>query len=222
MKTIATCVEEIIISRPFLEEALRLKIINYSALAETLQPSIEKTLEKSIKTGAIMMALRRYNPPSKLIKAPNKMNEIFQELGNITLQSNLSDYTFFNSKTLIDCHTNTLKKIRTEKQLFYTLTKGIHESNVIISKSYQHLIDTFYHEETCSSVQHNLSAISLNLPKQNTKITGLYYHFFKRLAWEGIPVYEVISTTNEFTIIVEDDYVDVAFSVIKKLKNIQF
>ncbi|MGK0430165.1 MAG: hypothetical protein ACJARX_001839, partial [Psychroserpens sp.] len=42
---------------------------------------------------------------------------------------------------------------------------------------------------------------------------------FKRLAWENITLYEVVSTTNEFTIVVEDDLVDKAFSVIKRLKN---
>ena len=69
------------------------------------------------------------------------------------------------------------------------------------------------------AVQDNLSAISINLPEENSKIAGLYYHFFKRLAWEGIILYEVVSTTNEFTILVEDNFVDKAFSAIKKLKR---
>jgi hypothetical protein len=38
------------------------------------------------------------------------------------------------------------------------------------------------------------------------------------LAWEGIIINEVISTSNEFTILVSDDEVDIAFRVIKDLK----
>ena len=68
-------------------------------------------------------------------------------------------------------------------------------------------------------MQEGLSAISINLPQDNSKIAGLYYHFFKRLAWEGIVLYEVISTTNEFTILVEDEYVDQAFAAIKRVKS---
>ena len=49
---------------------------------------------------------------------------------------------------------------------------------------------------------------------------GVYYYIFQRLAWEGIIIHEVISTTNEFTIIVSDDQIDVAFKVIKDLKNV--
>ena len=64
-----------------------------------------------------------------------------------------------------------------------------------------------------------LSAITISLPSDNSKVTGLYYQIFKRLAWEGIALYEVVSTTNEFTILVEDEVVDKAFSVMKRLKN---
>jgi hypothetical protein len=38
------------------------------------------------------------------------------------------------------------------------------------------------------------------------------------LAWEGIIINEVISTSNEFTILVGEDQVDIAFKVIKDLK----
>jgi hypothetical protein len=42
------------------------------------------------------------------------------------------------------------------------------------------------------------------------------------LAWENVTLYEVVSTTNEFTILVEDHLIDKAFSVIKGLKNQEF
>jgi hypothetical protein len=67
--------------------------------------------------------------------------------------------------------------------------------------------------------ENDLSAISMRLPEHNAEIPGLYYHFFKRFAWEGITLYEVISTTNEFTVLVKDHIVDQAFSIIKNLKQ---
>ena len=76
-----------------------------------------------------------------------------------------------------------------------------------------------FKQETQMAIQDNLSAISINLPKGNSKIVGLYYHIFKRLAWDNVTLYEVVSTTNEFTILVEDHLVDKAFSVIKGLKS---
>ena len=46
MKTIAACVEEVLITQPFLEEALFRNIINFSALAEELQQPISDMLRK--------------------------------------------------------------------------------------------------------------------------------------------------------------------------------
>lgn len=218
MKTIASCVEEIIMTQPFIEEGLSRNIINYSALAEHLQPLIEKQLHKSVKTGAIMMALRRYNPPIHA-SATTKMQRTLKNLGDITVRSNLTDFTFQNSPTLIRSHAKILEQITTDRGIFYAFTRGILESNIIISSSEKENVIASFTQEKLLDLQENLSAISINLPHENSAVPGLYYQIFKRLAWEGIALHEVVSTTNEFTILVKDVMVDRAFSVIKNLKN---
>ncbi len=55
------------------------------------------------------------------------------------------------------------------------------------------------------------------LPKGTALIPGVYSYILKALAWEGINVVEVVSTLNEFTIILEDKKIDSAFAVIKRL-----
>jgi len=218
MKTVSNCVEDILITQPFLEEALSRNIINFSALAVELVEPISKMLKKDVKPGAIMMALRRYNPPVTLGNSI-KMKRVIQNLGDITVRSNLTDFTVRNSTTLIDNHAKILERINQEDKLFYAFTRGIHESNIVVSSSLNDFVNDHLKNETFIAVQENLSAISINLPQDNSKIAGLYYHFFKRLAWEGIVLYEVLSTTNEFTILVEDEFVDKAFTAIKKVKS---
>jgi hypothetical protein len=218
MKTIATCVEEILVSQPFLEDALTRNILNFSALAEELREPISQMLRKPVKSGAIMMALRRYSPPKEMANKI-KLNKVLKNLGDITVRSDISDYTFKNSNTLIDSHSKMLDVIKEDPHIFYTFTRGVHESNVLITTSLKGDMERCYKNEICTTVKDNLSAITIGLPKDNTKIAGLYYQFFKRLAWEGISLYEVVSTTNEFTILVEDDVVDKAFSAVKSLKN---
>ncbi|MGB5419984.1 hypothetical protein [Algibacter sp.] len=218
MKTVSNCVEDILISQPYLEEALSRNIINFSALALELVEPISDMLKKDVKPGAIMMALRRYNPPVTLGNSI-KMKRVIQNLGDITVRSNLTDFTVRNSTTLIDNHAKILERINKEDKLFYAFTRGIHESNIVVSSSLNDFINEHLENETFIAVQENLSAISINLPQDNSKIAGLYYHFFKRLAWEGIVLYEVLSTTNEFTILVEDEFVDKAFTAIKRVKS---
>lgn len=214
MKTIAACVEEILITQPFLEEALFRKIINFSALSKELQKPISKMLGRTVKTGAIMMALRRFNPPNNL-RQSRQLKAVLSNLGDITVRSNLVDFTFQNSSTLIESHSKVLDRF--SAKAFYGFSRGIYESNIVVSKSEQQkVLDSFKHEVLIGS-QENLSAISIRLPENNSKISGLYYQIFKRLAWEGISLYEVISTTNEFTVLVENHLVDQAFKAIKNL-----
>lgn len=218
MKTVASCVEEIIASTPFLEEALSRDIINFSALAKDLNSQVSRLLKKEVKEGAIMMALRRYQKPIYLEQAKG-LKKVFNELGDITVRSNLSDFTFQNSKTLINQHLKVLEQITYKTQCFYAFTRGVFESNIIISSSESDIVLKSFKDETQIGFQDKLSAISINLPPGNSKVAGLYYQIFKRLAWDNITLYEVVSTTNEFTILLEDHLVDKAFSIIKNLKN---
>ncbi|GAB5564862.1 MAG: hypothetical protein Wins2KO_19250 [Winogradskyella sp.] len=216
MKTIASCVEEILIKQPFLEEALFRNIINFSALSEELQKPISDMLRKPVKTGAIMMALRRYNPPTHL-RQSHQLKSVLKSLGDITVRSNLVDYTFQNSNTLIENHAKVLENFN--PRAFYGFSRGIYESNIVVSTSEQQKVLDCFKDENMIGSQDNLSAISIRLPENNSKISGLYYQIFKRFAWEGISLYEVISTTNEFTVLVENHLVDQAFSAIKSLNN---
>jgi len=219
VKTIASCVESIVLEQPFLEEGLAKEIINYSALAEVLQDEVSKQLGKPVKTGAIMMALRRFKDRLEVSKPYYKLDTLLGQLGDITLRSNLSDFTYKNSNTLIDSQAAILTKIKDKSNVFYTFTRGILESNIIISSSERISVQESFKNEECIAVKENLSAISLTLPKSNTTVAGLYYQILKRLAWQNVALYEVISTTNEFTIVVEDAYVDSAFSIIKNLNR---
>jgi len=214
MKTIAACVEEILIKQPFLEEALFREIINFSALSEELQASVSKMLGKHVKTGAIMMALRRYAPPVHL-RQSHQLKAVLKQLGDITVRSNLVDFTFQNSDTLIKSHSDVIANLDTKS--FYGFSRGIYESNIVVSASGRRIILEGFKNEKMIDSQDNLSAISIRLPKNNSRISGLYYQIFKRFAWEGISLYEVISTTNEFTVLIENHLVDQAFSAIKNL-----
>ena len=57
------------------------------------------------------------------------------------------------------------------------------------------------------------------LPDENQMIYGIYYYILKDLAWFGINLAEVISTSNEFTLIVDAEDLDQTFSILMKLKG---
>ena len=108
MQTIASCVETIVLNQPFLEEGLSKRIINFSALASVLQDEVSEKLGRSVKTGAIMMALRRYSDTLSVSKPYYGIEQLLGQLGDITLRSNLTDFTFKNSETLIHAQVDCL------------------------------------------------------------------------------------------------------------------
>ena len=71
-----------------------------------------------------------------------------------------------------------------------------------------------------SNKTEHLSAISFKSPEENVSVPGIYYYVFQKLSWEGININQVISTSNEFTILVSESEVDKAFSIINKLKSV--
>lgn len=217
MKTISDYVEEIIQESLYLEESLKLKIINYSALADHILPEVENRMGKSVKSGAIMMALRRLHFPTGLgIK--NDTDSKLHQLGNITLRMNIIDYTFKNSPTIIQNQLKFLQSSENIREEILTFTRGIHETNLLVNSNLKKEVSAIFKNETLLSSQDDLSAITIELPKESSLIKGLYYQLFKRIAWEGISIYEVVSTTNEITLILNNEVIDKAFSIIKKLK----
>ena len=81
-------------------------------------------------------------------------------------------------------------------------------------------MEEVFRHEICIDKLNNLSAITVKLPTDNVKIPGIYYFIFQRLSWEGVNINQVISTSNEFTILMDEDSINVAFEVIKNLKSL--
>ena len=219
MKTISSVVEQYIKSKPFLLSSLSQGIINLTSLARMMMPELEAHLGKDVKQGAVVMSLKRLSEELDF-KINYKISKVLKNIGEITVRSSLMDFTYVISNTLLDNQAKLISEINKHQDIFYTSSRGVNETNIVISSSVKELIETIFKHEKLTHKIENLSSITVKLPQENISTPGVYYYIFQRLAWEGIIIHEVISTTNEFTIIVSDDQIDVAFKVIKDLKNI--
>ena len=219
MKTISSVVENYIKSKPFLQSALAQGIINLTSLSRNIKEDIEKELGKDVRNGAIVMALKRLSAELEF-RATHRILKVLKNIGEITVRSSLTDYTFLVSDTILNKQAKLLQEINTNKDVFYTSSRGVNETNIVISNSLNELVESLFKDEKMTQKEDNLSSISVKLPEDNVRIPGIYYFIFQRLAWEGIIINEVISTTNEFTIIVDEDQIDKAFKVMKDLKTL--
>jgi len=221
MRSIPEITEKIILESPYFLEGLRDDLLNISAVSRKIKPLIEAELQKEIKTAAIIMAMKRFIKninPSK----DKKLQNILKGLSELTVRSNLVEYTFKNSESLKNKQVELLSEIASDEQIFFTLSRGVFETTMVISQKEEAVLNKLYKNEVCLSNIKNLSSITIKLPKSNTEVAGVYYYLLKRLAWRGINITAVISTTNEFTIVLKEDEINRAFSILNQLKKTEF
>jgi hypothetical protein len=217
MKTISSIVENYIKTKPFLLSALSQGIINLTSLARNIMVELESDLGKDVKQGAVVMALKRLSDDLDF-RVNHKITKVLKNIGEITVRSSLVDFNFAVSDTILHSQAELISEINQYSDIFYTSSRGVNETNIVISESVAHLVDKHFSGEKLLDTTSDLASITIKLPKENISTPGVYYFIFQRLAWEGITVNEVISTAYEFTIFVSEDKVDVAFKVVKDLK----
>lgn len=217
MVSISDALSEIIQAQPFIEEGLSRGIINYSAFAREVRPEIEKRLYKDIQEGTIVMALKRLS--EKLSKDRSKPKARFN-LTNLTVRSNLIEFTYLNSESLVDKQRELFNKIADVKEIFCAVSQGIRETTFIADQQAAMMIERIFASESLVIKIDNLSSITIHLPQEVVFIPGVYYQILKLIAWENINIVEVFSTYTELTIIFANADVDKAFSILKKLSSL--
>ena len=216
--TLSHVVEQQINRSPFVSEAMHAGIVNVSSLARLLQPDIEQTLKETVSIAAIGMAIKRLplNPVEQLDKS---ISNFMKQLGDINVRSNLADFTFRNSGTLLKCQSNLLTYLEENKSHFYSSCKGVHETTLICSDTLSQKVKKIFAGELAITSRHDLAAVSVKLPPANIDTFGVYYIILKKLAWKGINLVEVLSTSHEISLIVSGDDVQETFAIILGLKN---
>lgn len=217
MKTIQEAVEITIRKTPFIEEALNEKLINVSSLARVVLPEVSKLLKKDVKVGAVMMAINRLSPANELRVRKNIKN-LALDLGDVIVRSDLCDFTFKNTPSLLKEIAKILSKSADSNDYFLTVSQGIFETNIVTSKNLQHYVEEIFKSETLINNVNDLASITIKLPKDNLEQSGIYYFILKQFAWANIAVQEVISTTHEMTIVVKEEDVNETFAILMDLK----
>jgi hypothetical protein len=215
MRTIAEALAGIIRRSPYLEEALGLGLLNHSALARHLKPDVEREVMKKVKDGALIVALNRL--AQTLRAKEGRPKALFRKAPDLIVRLNLFEITTANSDTLAQKQRKLLESLNPRAPFFVTFTRGINETTTIASRELRERVVAAFKNETVISRISGLASVTVMLPKGTALIPGVYSYILKALVWEGINVVEVVSTLNEFTIVLEDKKIDSAFSVIKRL-----
>jgi len=214
MVTVSHIVKKKIKDKPFIEEAIRLNIINYGGLADLLIPEIGKELNKKVTHASVMMAIRRY---SEQINENELKYNILDEIEDINVRSNLFEVTIYKSNE----SKKFLQKIQnfpdSRKGDILSVITGMHEISIIANERLEKQILNSIPKNEIKQTIRNISGITINISEEATETAGLFYIITKNLALENISIIEIISTWTETSFIVKTKDAAKTFTIIKDL-----
>jgi hypothetical protein len=215
MRTVPEIVAAIVRKTPFLEEGLSLGVLNHSALARLIRADVGREAMKPIQAGAVIVALNRLAGTIRKKSRPSR--RVFRNAPDLIVRLHLVEITYGNSPGLPLRQKTLIEKAGGRSPYFLTFTRGINETTIIASQELEPRILAVCKGERLVDRMASLASVTVMLPPGTALIPGVYSYILKALAWEGLNVVEVVSTLNEFTIVLEERVIDAAFALIKRL-----
>ena len=118
------------------------------------------------------------------------------------------EFTFRHSDSIWEKQKRLLHRIERDREAFLTYTQGVFEVMLIASAGIEKAVLEIFGRESCSRVW-KICRPSLSVSRPRTvHIPGVYYAILKQLAWGDVNVIDVVSTSTEFTILIEKPQVD--------------
>lgn len=214
MVTVSLIVKKIVSGQPFVEEALSSGIINIANLAENLLPSVEKELGKKIRLPAIVMALRRY---SEEISQHRKHSK-FDYSGELIIKTNICDFTAAKTTALMAKLKTIHNLVNLERGDTLNVIIGNNEVSIIISDKHEEKLKDFLSGEKILNKEQNLVSLTTIFKSEKfTDTPGVIFNIIRKLAWENVNIYEIVSTMTELTFILSKKDSMKAYNVLQEL-----
>jgi aspartokinase len=204
MPSVTQAVKDIILQKPFLQEALVKGIINIAAFAQEIHSDVELIVGSRVKFSSINMAIHRYS--EKLEKSFIKKSQ-FSKHSGIMIRSDLCSITLekpIDSKKLLAFFKN---------ENLLTFTQGINEITIISSQKYLEKIKEKIKKP--KKMISDLAGLTINLSKEDINNIGIIYLASRSLAWENITIIDVVSTFTELTFIINDKDAGKAYDTLR-------
>jgi hypothetical protein len=201
MVTVSHLVKHFIKDKPFLQEALANKLISYGNLAEQLISKIEVELGRPVKHSAVVMALRRY--ADELEKEHNKVKP-FDYKSEIIMKTNICDVCVLRKPSLMNKLNKLYDMVDFDKGDTLNIILGNFEVSVITNEKYKKKVLDFLKAERILNEESNLVALTMRFSEDFIHTPGVIFNTIRKLAWESINIFEIVSTLSELTLILRE------------------
>ncbi len=214
MVTVSHLVKHFIKDKPFLQEALANKLISYGNLAEQLISKIETELGKGVKHSAVVMALRRY---AEELEKDHRKVKPFDYKSEIIMKTNICDVGVLRKPSLMTKLNKLYGMVDFDKGDTLNIILGNFEVSIITNEKYKKKFLDFLKGEKILNKESNLVALTMRFSEDFIHTPGVIFNTIRKLAWENINIFEIVSTLSELTLILREKNSIRAYDALKSL-----
>lgn len=218
MVTVSAIVKKIISEKPLLQEGLRQGIINFAALTEKIRPNVEQHLGKETSDASIIMALRRH---SESLKASDVKSVRFEPHTQLILKTNLVYFSAKRPQQMLKKLEELYRHIDYEAGDTLNVINGNREVSVITNDKNEKKVSTAIGSEHVTTRERNLVSISMGLDKDFPYTPGVLFAVTRKLYWDNINIFEIVTTATELTFIFQKKDAMNAYASIQDLLESQ-
>jgi hypothetical protein len=142
MKTVSSIVENYIKTNLFFKRTISGNYL--TSLSRNIMSELESEFGK--EEGSDCNVIKRLTEELDF-RLNHKINKVIKNIGEITVRSALTDYTFSVSETVLNKQAELISDINALPDVFYTSSRGVNEINLVVSNSVNHLVDKHFVSE---------------------------------------------------------------------------
>jgi len=214
MVTISHVVKNMIEARPVIHEAMIEDIVNYANLAAKILPRVEAEIGGPVKKSAVLMALHRHAERLKGKSLPRKLFNINPE---IVMKTDLCDICVVKTPSGYDKIRQIYRIVDFERGDTLNVIQGNYEITIVASQKHLDKIREILADEKIFNIEKDLISLTLSLSKDFLYTPGILSLVTRKLSWENINIFEVISTMTELIFIISEKDAVRAYNTFKEL-----
>jgi hypothetical protein len=177
MKTVSSIVENYIKTKPFFIECFIFRHYQFDVTFPKYHVGVRKWIWQKRSEGCNVSTKRLTEELD--FRLNHKINKVIKNIGEITVRSALTDYTFAVSETVLNKQAELISDINAFQIFLHIIKRS--KNNIVLSNSVNALVDKHFVNEKLIQKLENLASITVKLPKENIVIPGIYYFIFQRL-----------------------------------------
>ncbi|PIT84056.1 hypothetical protein COU37_05360 [Candidatus Micrarchaeota archaeon CG10_big_fil_rev_8_21_14_0_10_45_29] len=219
MATVAHLVQKYVREHPNLELFMQKDLVSFHRLARYIKPAIEAESGGEVQASSIVMALSRMREKMGVKEEEGQKNPGYKSL-QISLRSDAMQIDIRKGantqKRLIE-----LQKIASSSpEDVLSITQSQHEASIVLSQKHETKAIAALKGEKILNIEKNLSLLFLRFGEDILYQPGFFDRVIRELSWEGINIFQVISTLTELIVVLKEEQASKAYEVLRrKLKK---